>query len=320
MPRVIAVGASQGGVDALRTVASGLPQDFPGTLLVVLHVGEGSILPALLNEVGPIHASHARDGERMHGGRIYVAPPDHHMLLIDGKLELTRGPRENWARPAIDPLFRSLAEHRGHDAVGVVLTGRLNDGTAGLYEIKRRGGVAIVQDPNEAEASAMPESARRNVSVDFVLKLKEIPPLLDRLAREKGSTERGEHGVGTMEERPEISRPTAQSCPECGGAMAEEKLGTLTQFRCHIGHVMTAEVMAAAQVELLEKALAIVMRRLNERSALCREIAEQHTASGNAEASALWAHAADEASVRERALIDMQAMRWAHPEIGNRGD
>src|SRR5215469_11668330 len=148
MAGVVAIGASQGGVDALRELVAALPQSFKTPVLVVLHIGSSrSILPGILSDLDDISASHASDGERIRNGHIYVAPPDHHMLVSDGHIRLSRGPRENWARPAIDPLFRSVANAFGADAIGVVLTGNLNDGTSGLYEIKRCRGVTIVQDP-----------------------------------------------------------------------------------------------------------------------------------------------------------------------------
>ncbi|MFL6688818.1 MAG: chemotaxis protein CheB [Alphaproteobacteria bacterium] len=189
MARIVAIGASQGGVEALHALISGLPADFPATILIAVHIGAGpSLLPSILSDVSTLPVSHARDGEEMEPGHIYVAPADRHLLVNDGRLELSRGPRENWTRPAIDPLFRSAAEAHRKDAIGVVLTGRLNDGTAGLYEIKRRGGVAIVQDLADAEAPSMPESALANVEVDFCVLLRDIPGLLVRLTRDVADT------------------------------------------------------------------------------------------------------------------------------------
>src|SRR5581483_6265100 len=162
--KIFAIGASQGGVQALRVLLAGLPADFAAPVLIVQHIGATeSILPAILADASSLPTAFALDGEPLLPGRVYVAPPDHHMLVNDGKLELTRGPRENWARPAIDPLFRAAALYYAQDAIGIVLSGRLNDGTAGLYEIKRWGGLAMVQTPREAEAPDMPQSALDNV-------------------------------------------------------------------------------------------------------------------------------------------------------------
>lgn len=183
---VIVVGTSAGGVEALRELAAALPPDLPASVLIVLHLSPGGpgLLPAILNRAGPLPAAHATDGEELRRGRIYVAPPDFHMLVADGRLRLARGPRENLHRPAIDALFRSAAAAWGPRVIGVVLTGALDDGTAGLGAIKRTGGVAVVQDPEEAAYPSMPRSALRNVRVDHCVPLAEIPPLLDQLSRE----------------------------------------------------------------------------------------------------------------------------------------
>lgn len=318
MARIVAIGASQGGVDALRALVAKLPGDFPAAILVVVHIGAGpSLLPSILNEASSLRASHARNGETIESGRIYIAPPDHHLLLTDGKLELSRGPRENWARPAIDPLFRSVAESCGDGAIGLILTGGLNDGTAGLYEIKRRGGLAIVQDPAEAEAPSMPRSALENVAVDFCVPLRDMPRLLVRLVAEAAKTESNweKTGVSAMEHSMQpMQRPVAQTCPDCGGAMRQESLGTLTQFRCHIGHVMTAQVLVSAQLEILERDLSTVLRMLNERAELCREFGERRAAKGEAAAGAAWQRASEEALDREDAIRRMTEAKWIRPE------
>src|SRR5262249_51631154 len=201
------------------------------------------------------------------------------------------GPRENWARPAVDPLFRTAALYYGTDAIGVILSGRLNDGTSGLYEIKRQGGVAIVQTPSEAEAEDMPRSALDNVAIDYCLPVAEMPRLLARLAKEGGKQTSVRHGERTMSQEKD-ERPTAQTCPECGGAMREEDVGTLTRFRCHIGHAMTAEVLAATQLTKLENDISAIQRGLNERAALCREISAKHRKHGNERAAESWGRAA----------------------------
>lgn len=224
MPKIVAIGASQGGVGALRKVASGLPADFPCAVLVVLHTGaEPSSLPSLLTAAGPLPASHAENNERIAPGRIYVAPHDRHLLLVDGRMELSHGPRENYARPAIDPLFRAVAEAYGPDAIGVVLTGRLNDGTAGLFEIKRRGGRAIVQDPASAEAPGMPRSALENVAVDFCLPLSEIARQIVRFCRDSTAAEPRDRGdVAMPEHHINGNSATAHLHPEESARRASE--------------------------------------------------------------------------------------------------
>src|SRR5919199_6607725 len=181
---IIVVGASSGGIDALKEVVAELPRDLRATIFITVHVAPYSlgILPEILERAGSLPASNAKDWEQIGQGRIYVAPPDHHLILEpSGYLRVTRGPRENRFRPAVDPLFRSAAHAFGTRVVGVILTGWLDDGTAGLYAVKERGGTAVVQHPDDAFAPAMPLSAIRHVEVDHIVRLKEIAPLLVRL-------------------------------------------------------------------------------------------------------------------------------------------
>ena len=185
-PGIVVIGASVGGVEAIGFLAAALPPDFAAAVLVVLHVGaHRSVLPRLLSQRGPLPACHPGDGDLIRPGRIYVAPPDQHLLVEPGCVRLARGPRENWARPAVDPLFRSAARAYGPHVVGVILTGGLNDGTAGLFEVKRHGGVAVVQDPGDALSPGMPQSALRHVAVDHCLPLPAIPALLAALVIRK---------------------------------------------------------------------------------------------------------------------------------------
>jgi two-component system chemotaxis response regulator CheB len=316
MAQIFAIGASQGGVQALRSIVAKLPGDFPGVILVVVHTGEESLLPLLLSEVGDLEATHATDGERIRPAHIFIAPPGRHMLVVGDHLELTYGPRENFARPAIDPLFRTVAEAYGPAVAGLVLTGRLNDGTAGLYEIKRRGGTAIVQDPATAEVPSMPRSALENVPIDYCVSIADIPSLLISLAKKDAAQELKPltGGVHDMAMGDVEARPTAQTCPECGGAMKEERLGTLTQYRCHIGHVMTAEVLAASQLDCLQRDMSSVLRFLNERAGLCLEMAEKYRAQGNTAAAEAWERAAEEATGRKDGARAMNDNSWQHPE------
>jgi two-component system chemotaxis response regulator CheB len=184
--RIIVIGASAGGVEALCQLVKSLPADLPAPIFVVLHVSPDtpSLLPGILERAGHLPARHARDGEQIRPGTIYIAPPDHHLLLKPGRIVVTRGPRENNVRPAVDSLFRTAARSYRARVVGVVLSGGLDDGTLGLMDVKRAGGVTLVQDPNEAMFSSMPRSAIENVVVDRVLPVEEIAALLDRLARE----------------------------------------------------------------------------------------------------------------------------------------
>lgn len=311
---IIAVGASQGGVPALKTLVAGLPRNFATPILVVLHVGtERSILPSILSDPKGLTASHAVQGEPVRPGHILIAPPDQHMLVVDGHIRLSHGPRENWARPAIDPLFRSVAHTYGPGAAGIILSGTLNDGTAGLYEIKQRAGIAIVQDPADAEAASMPLSALANVAVDYTLPISEIPALLTRLATNSGKIAAGSSGAFAMKSH-NFASPAAQTCPDCGGAMRDVQVGTLMQFHCHIGHVMSAQVLAAAKLETLQNNISACVRAANERTDLCKEIARKCRAGGDAAAAALWGKAADEAAGRAQLLADVADTEWMHPE------
>jgi two-component system chemotaxis response regulator CheB len=308
MAKIVTIGASQGGIPALRTLLSGLAPGFAASVLVVQHIGAAeSALPAVLGGIGMLEVTFGAHREPLVPGHVYVAPPDHHMLVNGERIELTRGPRENWARPAIDPLFRSAAHYHGPEAIGIVLSGRLNDGTAGLFEIKRGGGVAKAPD--------MPQSALEHVSVDYCLPVAEMPRLLNRLLSETGRhTIPFFPGEKEMAQEQFISKPTAQTCPECGGAMRQENVGNVTRFGCHIGHVMTAEVLAATQLEEMENSISAVLRTLNERVALCRSLADKHAASGNDRAAGEWRQAAEEAERREKLAQELVDADWKHPE------
>ena len=180
---IVVIGASAGGFDALKQIVSGLPGDLPASLFIVWHIASEvrSIFPEVLHRAGPLTAAHAVNDERIEPGRIYVAPPDHHMLLVKGRVRLSKGPKENRFRPAIDPLFRSAAFAYGPRVIGVILSGALDDGTAGLWIVKEYGGLAVVQDPADAEVASMPENAVQAVRVDHVVTVSEIAALLTKL-------------------------------------------------------------------------------------------------------------------------------------------
>jgi two-component system chemotaxis response regulator CheB len=228
---VIVIGASAGGVEALRTIASGLPADLPATILVVLHMSrEGSgLLAPLIDRAGPLRAVQPSDGDRLEKGRIVVARPDHHLVLQDGHVRVMRGPKENRARPAVDPLFRSAALAYGPRVVGVVLTGSLDDGAAGLAAIKRRGGLAVVQDPRDALFPSMPRSALHAVRADHVVPVSEMAALLARAAASPAGSGPGPDdetlrvevamSAGEPEDIDKLGAQSPYSCPECGGVL-----------------------------------------------------------------------------------------------------
>lgn len=286
---MVTIGASSGGVEALSALAAGLPEDLPAAVLVVLHSPEDlpSSLPRILSRSGPLEAAHPEDGEKIELGRIYVAPPGLHMLVEDGHVRLARGPRENYHRPAADPLFRSAAVARGPGAIGVVLTGARDDGTAGLIAIKRRGGVAVVQDPEDAMFRWMPESALRYAEVDHTVPLGEMAPLLASLCR--GTVEeRGEEPVPEdMEFEARISGldPSAIdsgehpgdlsgfTCPECAGPLFEIREGKLVRYRCRVGHAYTANGVLEGKDGTAEDALYTALNTLEESADMAGRLA-----------------------------------------------
>jgi len=293
-PHAIVIGASTGGVAALLELVSGLPKNIPAVVGVVLHVGAmPSILPELLSAKGVLPAHHPADGERLRPGRIYVAPPDHHMLFTAGEVRLSRGPRENHARPAVDPLFRTTAMHWRERSIGVVLTGQLDDGTAGLKAIKDCGGAAVVREPGDAVEPAMPASALAHVAVDHCVPIREMAPVLlallgrksvtarqqapDALAREQAIFERKD----VMENLAALADPSALTCPDCGGGLWELKGSKPLRYRCHTGHGFTAASLEAAQTETAEYSLWSSVRALQEREILLRRLATVAEATGD---------------------------------------
>jgi two-component system, chemotaxis family, protein-glutamate methylesterase/glutaminase len=318
VPSIIVIGASTGGLAALRTIVSGLPVDLPTAVCVVQHIdGHSSHLASLLNAAGPLPAADAKDKELIQPGRIYVAPPDHHLIVVGRRLRLSRGPRENFARPAVDPLFRSAAEVFGTNTIGVILTGNLSDGAAGLYEIKRRGGIAVVQDPDEAEAPGMPRSALTYIDVDHCVGVAAMPRLLSELANRHVQS----HSFDPPAEDAEIvrvslppKRPIALTCPECGGATHLSELGPLLKFDCHIGHNATSEAMAAGQFEALEKGLEAALRRMNERTELCRLMRERALSAHQIPKAEKWQQALDETQQRSTTIAALLDAEWVRPE------
>lgn len=322
-PAIIVVGASAGGVEALRSLVAALPADLAAAVFVVLHIGaHRSDLPWLLARSGSLPARHGEDGEAIRAGHIYVAPPDHHMIIADGSVRLTKGPRENWARPAIDPLFRSAARSYGPGVIGVILTGGLNDGTAGMYEVKQLGGVTIVQDPADCLTPNMPQSAIANVAIDHVVPATAIGALLGQLVAAQAVDPvvpvTGDAAVPTGDAQEqgmtaEFTRnpPVAVTCPDCGGALRESRLGSLSQFSCHIGHVYTAEVMLAAQFLTMERFVEQAIRSLSERAELCRQMLARSP--GDEVDQALWGEALAEALDQMEPLRALLARRWVHP-------
>ncbi len=288
---IVVVGASAGGVETLIKLVGSLPADLPASVLVVLHIPaqNPSLLPEILSRSGQLKAVHPKDGEAIQQGCIYVAPPDRHLLAAQGHVHLVRGPKENRLRPAIDPLFRSAAIAYGPKVVGVVLTGSLDDGTAGLRAIKRLGGVAIVQDPEEALYPSMPLSALEHVAIDYKLPVSAIGPLIVSLTRKPVDREgdypvpedmeiemrMAEMDISTLDGNMKVGTPSAFSCPECGGVLWEIRDGDLMRFRCRVGHAFSIESIMAAQSEGVEEALWAALKTLEESVNLSRHLEDK---------------------------------------------
>jgi two-component system chemotaxis response regulator CheB len=289
--RIVVIGASSGGIDALRQVLGRLPAGFPAPICVVVHVSPQSprVLHTILKRAGPLDAVVAEDEMKLRPGLIYVAPPDHHLLVEPGVVCVTRGPKENRFRPAIDPLFRSAAQTYGPAAAGVILSGNLDDGTAGLMTIKQLGGVAIVQDPHDAMFPSMPQSALNHVNVDYCVPADQISEQLVRVV----SSEFVETRVDTPETVGievriakedsavnagvrEIGEPSNFACPDCHGVLLRVRESNPLRFRCQTGHAYTAESLLAHINENIEDALWVVIRSLEEGRLLLQHLQEHH--------------------------------------------
>ena len=295
--RIVVIGASSGGIDALRTFVAALPANFPTPIAIVMHTSPQSpgILDQILTRAGALTAVTASNGERIRPGRIYVAPPDFHLIVEPGTLRLTKGPKENRFRPAIDPLFRSAAQVYGPAATGVVLTGNLDDGTAGLWAIKQLGGISIVQDPSDAQFPDMPRSALNHVAPDYVVPIAGLAPLLVALSERpveerpmrppehvdievKIAAEHNALDAGLQK----IGSPSSFACPDCHGVLLELKDGDRARFRCHTGHAYSLESLVASLFEGIEQSLWTSTRALEEGVILLRRVADHVRASHNA--------------------------------------
>lgn len=293
---IVVVGFSAGGIEPLLRLVGALPADFPGAMFVVHHFPPQSVsaLPNILQRASALDVAQAVDGETIVPGRIYVARPDQHLLLTGERIRLTNGPREQGHRPAIDPLFRSAARTYGPRVAGVILSGTLDDGTVGLIEIKARGGLALVQQPEEAAYPGMAMSALRNVPVDHVAPVRELAAILDRLAREDDpeaeplplephrDLDAGDDapdpavaGRTALRNLTALGRPSPMVCPECGGVLFEREQDDFLHFRCHVGHAFSEETLFASQSRALEGALWSAVRALEEKAELSRRLAEQ---------------------------------------------
>lgn len=278
-----------GGVEALSRLVAQLPEDFPAAVFVVLHLAPNykSVLPDILSRAGRLPARHPEDQEPVRKGHIYVAPNDMHLMVDRGHVRVVKGPRENGHRPAVDPLFRSAARAYGPRVVGVVLTGALDCGTGGLLAVKAQGGVAVVQNPEEAFCPDMPRSALEYVKVDHIASLAEMGALLGGLVSSpveptprRRVTPGLEQEVKLVEVEkqdmtapPEVGNPSYFSCPDCGGVLFEVDDEGLLRYRCRTGHGYTSKALEVGQHQKLDSALWAAVRALEENAALGRRLA-----------------------------------------------
>jgi two-component system chemotaxis response regulator CheB len=291
---IIVIGASAGGVQALSSLVADLPRDLPAAVFIVLHIPSNtpSLLPAILARHSSLPVAHSTDGELIEHGRVYVAPPDRHLLIDNDRVNLVHGPKENMHRPSIDALFRSAARWAGPRVIGVVLTGARDDGTVGMRAIKQCGGIAIVQDPSEAPFPSMPLNVLQDVRVDYSAPLAEIPMILNALSRERAVEEGrypvaeeieieariaaqqmdGEELIAGVERLGKISRLT---CPDCHGALWEINDEEILRYRCHVGHAFSAEALNQGQSQMLEEALWSAVRALEEQMVLAKRIVDR---------------------------------------------
>lgn len=325
--RIIVIGASTGGFEAFKKIVKDLPPDFSTPVFIVWHMSPNirGILPNVLNDLNTIYAAHAYDKEPIKPNRIYVAPPDHHLLVEEGRVRITRGPKENRFRPAVDPLFRSAAYAYGNRVIGVVLTGALDDGTAGLWRIKHNGGIAIVQDPTDAEVSSMPENAMREVKVDFSVPLAEMAELLVKLSNEKITSNAkvmkdektkieidiaAEHNAlekGSLD----LGEFSAFTCPECHGVLTKIMDGKLARFRCHTGHAFSADTLMATLTEKIEDSLYSAIRGMDECILLLNHIGDHYAEANDPKLAAVYFRKAKEtaersAMIRKTVLVHEQ--------------
>lgn len=300
---IVAIGTSAGGVEALLFLAARLSPQFPAAIVVTIHLPSDnpSVLDQILRRAGPLPAAFAGDGDVLNKGHIFIAPPGRHLLIDGNRLSLGEGPRENNARPAIDPMLRSTAVCCGSRVVGVVLTGTMYDGASGLRAVSQCGGITVVQDPRDAAFPEMPLTALNRSMPHHVVDLAELPILLERLVHQPArdpvpvpdiirfevNVARGRES--TMNEMDQIGRRSVLTCPDCHGVMWEIDEKDLVRYRCHVGHAYTAEMLGVALEGSLRRALESALRALEERVALAERLCKQARQRGEKRVTELWA-------------------------------
>ena len=325
---VVVIGGSAGSLAPLTVLLTDLPASFQACVLVVVHSSAESPghLARILGRDSRVPVSLAVDGQPLERG-VFVGPPDHHLIVTQGTMHVTLGPKENGFRPAIDPLFRTAAHSCGSRVIGVVLSGALDDGACGLNDIKANGGLTIVQDPDEAEIASMPRNAIDHVDVDFVLPAAAIAPLLCRETQTplEGDVAMGEDDLDDPQlpggktdiarMNSELGPPSGLTCPDCGGALWQIKEGQLVRFQCHVGHRYSPESLLTHQDDRVEAALWIAVRALEERAELRRRMSMQTEAAGLSAVSGGFAEQADAAQQHANQIRELLTRADAGPPV-----
>ena len=336
---IVVIGGSSGATAPLKAILRALPEDLPAAVFIVLHIPARSlgILATVASAATrlPVHA--AADGMLIAPGNVYLAVPDRHLIIADGHLRLGRGPRENMARPAIDPLFRSAAAAYGPRVVGILLSGLLNDGASGMEAVKRCGGVVVVQDPADAIADEMPRSAMNAVTVDLAIPGARIGDVLSDLVREPAGPgvpvppeilleidiAAGERIDSSITRR--IGDPAALTCSQCGGALTTVRNAKPLRFRCQVGHALTAEVVAKQQESAVDEALRVALRVIEERAELVSRMAEDGRNSGRGAVAEMYDERATEyrqyaETIRRAVLLSMGYPPQPSEDEGGQGE
>lgn len=319
---VIVVGASAGGIEALSHFVGSLPEDLPATVLVVLHIPAHapSKLDTVLQRFTRMEVLPAEDGAPLRHGVIYVGTSDRHLMVGDGVIRLTRGPKECRMRPAVDVLFRSAATELGPRAIGVVLSGALDDGTAGLWAIKDRGGMALVQEPASAEYSSMPQSAIAHVDVDLVAPVQALAQHAANLAGanvsvsvhkpQGGQRHRVENliameGNGLQAGVMNLGNVSKYTCPDCHGVLVQIEEGPIVRFRCHTGHAFSLQTLLAEVNEAIDTGLWDTLRAIEERVMLLKQTADLYRNEGATDAANRFAKQAQETEERLKPIREL---------------
>lgn len=323
-PDIIVIGASAGGIEALIELVRTLPSDFDVSIFIVQHVSPYSKgnLPTIFKRHTSLGVSYPEDEDKIKSRHIYVAPPDHHLLLDDGKIVVKRGPKENRFRPSIDALFRSAAYYYKERVIGIILSGLLNDGTSGLWTIKRLGGIGIIQDPKDAIFSDMPENTLEFVDVDYIVPVSKMAALLQTLSGKDVSACKDvtPEEMDLLETEVVIAKKdnafelgimdkgnlSPFTCPECHGALVSFTEGKTVRFRCHTGHAFSASSLLAGVTTGVEESLWNAMRALEETAMLLETIGNTYKEIGNKEAARKFKKKSEE--TRERSKIIHEAV------------